>query len=68
MTSKKSKKGRMSLYIALIIIGCVFIGWGNLILHEYVNFVIVLGCFGVGLFGVMKAIGSSGKKESDKDA
>jgi len=58
----------MSLYIALIIIGCVFIGWGNQIVpNEYINFVIVLACFGAGLYGVMKLLGSSGKKENDTE-
>ena len=58
----------MSLDIVLIIIGCVFIGWGNQVIpNEYVNFVIVLGCFGAGLYGVMKSLGSSGKKESDTE-
>lgn len=50
----------MTLYILIIVVGCVF-AFSSIVSNEYIKLFIVLVAFAVGLYGVMR--GLSGNSE-----
>ncbi len=57
-----SKKSQIWLSAIIAIIGCV-VACSSIIPNEYLKLVIAMGAIGYGLFGFMKALGSSGSTE-----
>ena len=66
MTTNKSKKPQMFLFILLIIVGLV-VACGSFISNDYVKFGITLVCICVGLFGTFSAIGQSGDTSEEQE-
>ena len=64
MTTNKSGKIRIYLYVLLTIAGCVF-ACSSIIPNDYIKLVVVMGTLCVGLYGIMKGLigrGSLGKR------
>ena len=63
MTTNKSGKIRIYLYVLLTIAGCVF-ACSSIIPNDYIKLVVVMGTLCVGLYGIMNVIGrgSLGKR------
>ena len=59
MTTNKSGKIRIYLYVLLTIAGCVF-ACSSIIPNDYIKLVVVMGTLCVGLYGIMKGLSSTG--------
>ena len=55
MTTKKSHKYGIYLYVLLTIVGCV-LACSNIISNDYLKLVIVMGALCFGLYGIMKGL------------
>lgn len=55
MTTKKSGKARIYLYVLLTIAGCVF-ACSSIIPNDYVKLVVVMSALCFGLYGIMKGL------------
>lgn len=55
MTTKKSHKYGIYLYILLTIVGCV-LACSNIITNDYLKLVVVMGALCFGLYGIMKGL------------
>ena len=53
MTTKKSHKYGIYLYVLLTIVGCV-LACSNIISNDYLKLVVVMGALCFGLYGIMK--------------
>lgn len=62
MSTKKSNKTRIYLYVIITIIGCV-LACSSIIPNDYLKLVIVMGALGTGLYGIMKGLSQSGASE-----
>lgn len=58
MTTNKSGKIRIYLYVLLTIAGCVF-ACSSIIPNDYIKLVVVMGTLCVGLYGIMKGLSST---------
>ena len=58
MTTKKSHKYGIYLYVLLTIVGCV-LACSNIITNDYLKLVVVMGALLFGLFGIMKGLSTS---------
>ena len=65
MTTNKSGKIRIYLYVLLTIAGCVF-ACSSIIPNDYIKLVVVMGTLCVGLYGIMKGLSSHRKRKSWK--
>lgn len=65
MSTKKSNKVRIYLYVLLTIAGCVF-ACSSIIPNDYVKLVVVMGSLFVGLYGIMKGLSNSGTSEEEE--
>lgn len=55
MTTKKSHKYGIYLYVLLTIVGCV-LACSNIITNDYLKLVVVMGALCFGLYGIMKGL------------
>ena len=55
MTTKKSHKYCIYLYVLLTIVGCV-LACSNIISNDYLKLVVVMGALCFGLYGIMKGL------------
>ena len=55
MTTKKSHKYGIYLYVLLTIVGCV-LACSNIISNDYLKLVVVMGALCFGLYGIMKGL------------
>ena len=55
MTTKKSHKYGIYLYVLLTIVGCV-LACSNIITNDYLKRVVVMGALCFGLYGIMKGL------------
>ena len=55
MTTKKSHKYGIYLYVLLTIVGCV-LACSNIISNDYLKLVVVMGALCFGLYGLMKGL------------
>lgn len=62
MSTKKSNKTRIYLYVIITIIGCV-LACSSIIPNDYLKLVIVMVALGTGLFGIMKGLSHSESSE-----
>lgn len=65
MSTKKSGKVRIYLYVLLTIAGCVF-ACSSIIPNDYVKLVVVMGSLFIGLYGIMKGLSNSGTSEEEE--
>ena len=61
MTTNKSGKIRIYLYVLLTIAGCV-----SIIPNDYIKLVVVMGTLCVGLYGIMKGLSSTGTSSEEE--
>lgn len=62
MTTKKSNKPRIYIYVIITIIGCV-LACSSIITNDYLKLVIVMGALGVGLYGIMRGLSQPSSSE-----
>ena len=62
MTTNKSGKIRIYLYVLLTIAGCVF-ACSSIIPNDYIK---VMGTLCVGLYGIMKGLSSTGTSSEEE--
>lgn len=55
MTTKKSHKYGIYLYVLLTIVGCV-LACSNIISNDYLKLVVLMGALCFGLYGIMKGL------------
>ena len=65
MTTNKSGKIRIYLYVLLTIAGCVF-ACSSIIPNDYIKLVVVMGTLCVGLYGIMKGLSSTGTSSEEE--
>ena len=65
MTTKKSHKYGIYLYVLLTIVGCV-LACSNIISNDYLKLVVVMGAICFGLYGIMKGISTPSKTAEEQ--
>ncbi|MDR1103065.1 MAG: hypothetical protein LBL42_04835 [Tannerella sp.] len=66
MEAKQKNRLLKILYILLIVAGCV-LACGDIISNDYLKVAIVLVTICIGLFGIMKSLGSSSQENTNKE-
>lgn len=62
MTTKKSNKARIYIYVIITIVGCV-LACSSIITNDYLKLVIVMGALFVGLYGIMRGLSQPSTSE-----
>lgn len=65
MSSNKSGKIRIYLYVLVTIAGCV-LACSSIIPNDYIKLVVVMGTLFVGLYGIMKGLSNSGLSSEEE--
>ena len=65
MTTKKSHKYGIYLYVLLTIVGCV-LACSNIISNDYLKLVVVMGALCFGLYGIMKGLSTPSETAEER--
>lgn len=62
MSTKKSNKSRIYIYVVITIVGCV-LACSSIIPNDYLKLLIVMVALGTGLYGIMKGLSNPDSAE-----